>query len=85
MLGVVADRQIGRAGDLAFDKRMRAGEAFDERGLARTVGAEQSDAVTGVQHQLELLEQHRFAVTDLAAHHACAAGAAVSRARESGS
>ncbi|MDT4830455.1 hypothetical protein FQZ97_639200 [compost metagenome] len=66
MLGEVADGQVLAARQAPTERRQVAGKGLDQRRLARAVGAEQADARTRSQLQLDLLEHRLLAVAEAA-------------------
>src|SRR5690606_30333057 len=66
VLGKIANHQILATGQAAAERLQLSGEALDQRRLARTVGAEQTDARARHQTQLDLLQHSLVAITQAA-------------------
>ena len=62
MLREIADRELVGAGDMAGERRQLAREQLDQRRLAVAVGAEQRDAVVGVDPQGDAVQHRLFRI-----------------------
>ena len=62
MLREIADRQFFRPRDPAGERLQLAGQQLDQRRLAVAVGAEQGDAVVGVDAQRDAVEHRLFRI-----------------------
>ena len=62
MLREISDRELVGAGDMAGERRQLARQQFHERRLAVAVGAEQRDAVVGIDPQRDAVQHRLFRI-----------------------
>ncbi len=56
VLGKITDADLGRAANLAFHRLQALSQQLHEGGFAVAVGAQQRDAVVGVEAEVELAQ-----------------------------